>query len=307
MESDEREVKALLAPLREERPELEASRREAVWAKVQAARKPARPPLLPWLLTAAVATAAVALWLRSTEPEPVPQAPAVTTLAQGATIEAGGELPSGARIEVEGRVEVAEATAQRTRLRLAQGRVFSRVPKLAPGEAYVVDTPLAQVSVKGTRFSVERLGEAVEVQVEEGLVEVAPRDGRPARLLPAGKRWRVEPLTSQGAEAAAAREDWGQALDIRQALAMAMPDGLPRRNALLAAGRIADAKSPLRAQRWWAQAAAAHPRGTHAEEFAFRAADALRQAGKLPEARRAAEALRAAFPDSQRARETARW
>ena len=83
-------------------------------------------------------------------------------------------------------------------LRLEQGEVHCRVPRLGPSEQFSITTPDADVVVHGTVFTV-RVGapdsagvRATCVRVDEGLVEVKHRQGS-VRLGP-GAQWGCAPV-----------------------------------------------------------------------------------------------------------------
>ncbi|MEZ4467431.1 MAG: hypothetical protein R3F43_24050 [bacterium] len=57
-------------------------------------------------------------------------------------------LPSGAWIETSAAVELTAATADLTRCASPEGQITSRVPRLAPGQRYLVETPAAVVEVR---------------------------------------------------------------------------------------------------------------------------------------------------------------
>ncbi len=314
-----KEAREILAPLAEAPPTFDPARRDAVWRQIQAEQHQTRAGFRVGL-AAAVVTAAAAAWLLmipTTPTEPTEAAaptvaenapaPAPVNLA-GETLRGSRTLPSGAEVVVQGEVLVAMASATDTRLVLKHGSVRNTVPKLAPGARYVVDAPLAEVAVRGTVFEVRLTDDgATEVEVTEGAVAVEPKDGRAGALVVPGKSHRVEPLTEKGAKSAEARGDWRQAIEIWRALADKSSGDLNRRNLVLRAGRLMNAHSPTEAAAWWRNAAERYGDGTHAEEFAFRLAEALHHSGLSGEARVAAKVFRQRFPDSDRAAETLGW
>jgi len=107
-----------------------------------------------------------------------------------------GELPSGARVTLErGAVRVDRATSSEERLLLERGAVSLEVPHLGAGRTLSVDTPEAQVRVRGTRFHVIRDELGTTVSVTEGEVEVRPEgEGRPTEFVHPGARVVIEPL-----------------------------------------------------------------------------------------------------------------
>lgn len=77
--------------------------------------------------------------------------------------------------------------SQATRVRLTQGRVDVKVPKLGPGQSFAVETDTATVTVHGTEFSVSILSDAhgkssTCVELREGVVTVES-GGRAQRLV----------------------------------------------------------------------------------------------------------------------------
>ncbi len=306
-EGARREVDRLLAPLREApgpewTPARAARVREAVFA-----RRRRSTSWRAWAFAAAAA-AAVAWTLWPVAPVDdagdvaAPVAASPTPVSPGDRLTAARMLPSGAEVEVAGAVRVAEATAAGTRLVLEGGAVTSRVPKLRPGEHYVVETPHARVSVRGTRFTVELLASgATKVHVTEGVVEVTPRDGRAAETVRAGGSLVVGPTpraSAEAARAAEARGDWAGAVRLWRAVAERSDDALERQNALVAAGRLLSHHDVAAAVDHWRALAAEARGGVHHEEAAFRAVEALRDAGRVAEAAEAERRFREAFPRS---------
>jgi ferric-dicitrate binding protein FerR (iron transport regulator) len=116
-----------------------------------------------------------------------------------ATAARGGahlELSTGTRLDL-GALTTFTLQSQDAlqRFALAQGGLDAKVAKLAPGERFVIDTPDAQVEVRGTEFHLEvmptargcRDGNRTRLEVTEGVVEV-----RASALLSrvvAGERW----------------------------------------------------------------------------------------------------------------------
>lgn len=308
----EAEVRRLLAPVKAARRDLTATQQAEIWARIEAERERSTRGGWRWVAVAAALTLAVgaAWWTTRLGPGSIPEdAPLAPTepIARQIT-DRSLILPSGARIAVEGDVTVATATETLTRLRLNRGRITSTVPGLAAEGRYVIDTPSAEIEVRGTVFSVALGDEAVTtVAVREGEVEVRARDGRQHLRLQAGQDAIIEPTSMAGAVRAEARGDLTQAFDIRRALLEKDPDGLNRRNRFLSLGHAVDARASGLSVAYWQRVERLHPDGTHADEFAFRHASALRSAGRLDAARAVARRFRARFPDSPRAEETLGW
>ncbi|MBU1429655.1 FecR family protein [Myxococcota bacterium] len=314
--NDEAQIKALLRPLKAAPPQLDEARQAALWAQLQAKR--AAPPIslrktiytraAPRLALAA-ALALLGLWaLRAPQPTaPSPAPPPITLTPEGAALETASALAGGARVEVSGRGRVLENAEGRVRLGLEAGSIYSDVPRLAPGGAYVVVTPTAEIRVHGTRFMVEHGEGVTEVRVEEGVVEVTPLDGRRARRLHAGERAAVYPSTDEGLEAAIKAAAWPEAVDIALRLPEALSP-LAACNARLRLGlRLDERAPPSQMARLWDAAARRDPGCVHAEQLTFRAAAALRAAGDLEAARSAAAAYRRRFPQGHRVAETLAW
>ena len=233
-------VRRLLAPMKAQPHTLTPDRQAAIWQRIEAARvRPVRVWWPVWALAAAAAGAVV--WLGTLRPVvdlPVGAVPTPPPVDREITHEineiAGSRvLPSGARVEVAGQVRAIQATADMTELFLARGRVTSRVPPLGPQQGFHVQTPAAQVTVRGTVFTVEHADAVTTVQVAEGRVQVQPAGERGWRLLEAGQRWTVQPATATGLEAARAAGDSAQALEIQALLASSTLEGLERQNHLL--------------------------------------------------------------------------
>jgi hypothetical protein len=98
------------------------------------------------------------------------------------------------------RVTALQPRPRRSGLRLEQGEVHCRVPRLGPSEQFSIATPEADVIVHGTVFTV-RVGapdadgaRATCVRVDEGLVEVKHRAGS-VRLGP-GAQWGCAAVTA---------------------------------------------------------------------------------------------------------------
>jgi ferric-dicitrate binding protein FerR (iron transport regulator) len=108
-----------------------------------------------------------------------------TELHRGDVLEARGaqasiERPGKLTLEVE---RGTRATVTHVRgalvLSLADGAVEAQVTPVATGEAFAVDVDRSRVAVHGTHLRVERHGDAVVVDLNEGVVSVgdAPRTG----------------------------------------------------------------------------------------------------------------------------------
>jgi len=110
-----------------------------------------------------------------------------TELSTGSRIEtsAGGgaalRLSTGTELKLDGESRLTlQARGSLQHFSLKSGGLQASVAKLAPGERFVVETPDAQVEVRGTRFHVSVLAAAqscspetlTRLEVQEGVVEV---------------------------------------------------------------------------------------------------------------------------------------
>ncbi len=306
-------VSVLLAPLRAEEHRLDADRQRAVWLRISTDLE--TPPMKRrwlWVGVTTAAAAAIALFvLTPTAPSGVAGSvvsQAVTPNETDPADKSRAVLPSGSvATTLHGIVRVLENSKTRTRIELATGAAVSSVVEpIEPGGYYVVQTPNATVSVRGTQFITRVIGAMTEVTVSDGKVHVSPKDGRRARLVRAGERFRVQPLTHAGADAAIKDQDARSAAEILAHLARA-ESGLKARNLLLRAGRLVHENHAVEAAVIWAEASRLHPEGVHAEEFAFRLGDAWHRAGALSKAKAAGLRFRTRFPNSSRATATQSW
>jgi tetratricopeptide (TPR) repeat protein len=157
--------------------------------------------------TAALGLACAAwLWPRDAQTPGAPERAQVSEIAQAST------LPETRRLTLDGGVE---AELQRTSVmriegsdaRVEGGAVRFKVPHRRPGHPFVVRAEGYRVVVVGTRFGVAVAGDRqVDVDVDEGVVEVWNNDVRMARLEP-GQRWKSE----AAGEAAAVEPPKGEA------------------------------------------------------------------------------------------------
>jgi hypothetical protein len=82
------------------------------------------------------------------------------------------------------------------RFSLERGELLAHVAKLTDGKRFLVDTPDAQVEVRGTRFRLRVVdtgetcgsGSRTRLEVTEGVVEVRPQGGAGERVV-AGQLW----------------------------------------------------------------------------------------------------------------------
>jgi ferric-dicitrate binding protein FerR (iron transport regulator) len=131
----------------------------------------------------------------------VPLVASMMLIAGGriATAPGGGarlQFSTGTRLELEGLTTLTlQSQDALQRFALAQGALDAKVAKLAPGERFVIDTPDAQVEVRGTEFHLQVLqaslpcgdGSRTRLDVTEGVVEV--RSSRTLARVAAGRHW----------------------------------------------------------------------------------------------------------------------
>jgi ferric-dicitrate binding protein FerR (iron transport regulator)/TolA-binding protein len=125
---------------------------------------------------------------------PVPQGAAIDVKPEARVLARWG----GARLVVDGgsrgaRVRLEASRADERRLRLERGRVVLDVDPLAPGQTLAVVTDDEKVTVRGTRFLVERSAEGTSVAVAHGQVRVAST----ARTVDVATGMRLEPRAAQ--------------------------------------------------------------------------------------------------------------
>lgn len=209
----------------EELPRDETQRRVEQAAMTGRARHRAwvrRRVLLSCGAGAALAAAAVLLFLHQPPPTALPPAPATPSIpvaeatpvvapVQGEPSRTDLELPTGDRLlAAEGaRFRVELATSRERRIRLTSGSMLFDVRRL-PGGRFRVTTPGADVLVLGTVFTVTTGDEGTVVRVYEGRVSVRDRSG--ARVLRAGQHADIgtptaspDPLAPEAERAAARR------------------------------------------------------------------------------------------------------
>ncbi|HMF44902.1 MAG TPA: FecR domain-containing protein [Polyangia bacterium] len=160
----------------------------AIDAGAETGRRGAR---LSWFAGGMATTAAVALacaawlWPRNVESPGMTQAQAqAPTEMRRLTLEGGvvAELQHTSKMSIE------ESGA-----RVEGGTVRFKVPHRRPGHPFVVRADRFRVVVIGTRFGVGVAGDRrVDVDVDEGVVEVWNGEARVARLEP-GQRWSGQP------------------------------------------------------------------------------------------------------------------
>ncbi len=164
-----------------------------IWRRVATRRAAPRAParsVLIWALAGAAMGVAAMVAIETVRgpgqrevPAEVARAPGPLVLRGGGAIEVvevavgapsrAVELSDGSRLEVDvgARVEPLASSRADVVLRLARGRVVFDV---APGgpRRWVIEAGIASIEVVGTRFSVERASDHVQVDVERGVVLV---------------------------------------------------------------------------------------------------------------------------------------
>jgi FecR protein len=137
------------------------------------------------------------------------------TVSRGAELVAGQQLETasdggatlrlstGTDLTLAGRTSFrVDSQGKDERFSLERGELVAHVAKLTEGRRFVVDTPDAQVEVRGTRFRL-RVVEAAEscgagsrtrLEVTEGVVEVRPAGAASQRIV-AGQRWPADCTT----------------------------------------------------------------------------------------------------------------
>ena len=171
-----------------------------------------RATRLSWFAGGMASTAALALACAAWLWPRVVQTPGSTEGKAPAVTNAGAPSTETRRLTLEGGVE---AELQRTSVmriegsdpRVEGGTVRFKVPHRRPGHPFVVRADRYHVVVIGTKFGVGVNGDRrVDVDVDEGVVEVWNNDVRMARLEP-GQRWNSSPTTEDAAGPAEGRAD----------------------------------------------------------------------------------------------------
>jgi tetratricopeptide (TPR) repeat protein len=185
------------------------------WTAFDARPSGRRGARLSWFAGGMASTAALALACAALLWPRLAQTPQTPDRSQVAVAPAPGTGPIAAetrRLTLDGGVE---AELQRTSVmriegsdpRVEDGTVRFKVPRRRPGHPFVVHAQHYRVIVLGTKFGVAvNSDRRVDVDVDEGVVEVWNNDVRLARLEP-GQRWNStpagEPAPAEGAGAGA--------------------------------------------------------------------------------------------------------
>jgi hypothetical protein len=303
---------------------LTPQRRDALWRKVRTsldAEDAGRRRRVGWAwFSGGLVAAGIALWVAVPPSDTAPTRPDPRLVHESATavpsefaqadpVETVQRLPSGAVAEavLGGRFEVVEGTDRTTRLRVLAGGVRSTVPRLAPGQRYEVETPEAVVAVRGTRFSVSATAPSTTVvEVEEGAVEVTPRDWRVASMVLPGER-RSLTACEETLEAAWSSKDGRCFAEARAARAAIAADPVERDSLWLEGGLRLAALDAAEAVAWWRRVREVSPGGVHDEEVRFRELQALDASGRLEARTTLARAYLEAYPSGPRRATVSAW
>jgi len=126
-------------------------------------------------------------------------------------------LNDGSKITVGGKSSIEAFTDPKARrVKLEQGQAFFEVAH-DPAHPFVVVAGDAEITVRGTKFDVKRVGDDVQVNVLEGRVEVRRRGvltflsaGSPDAVLTAGQASELAPASDAFAKAAPAATSAGE-------------------------------------------------------------------------------------------------
>jgi hypothetical protein len=192
---------AALAPVARE--ESSRRRRKDLAGKLAVALGPSRiMAYAAAILVLFGASLVIGFIIKPATPE-FPVLTALHTTMTGSVANPGrSQLLNGAQIDIRGEAAVDQSLPGSAQLQLHAGMVHASVPKLPQGQSFVVMTPHAEVTVHGTRFTVEQspAGET-SVSVDEGLVAVRPLDGhRPTLFVRPGESVTVKPFSAYFAE-----------------------------------------------------------------------------------------------------------
>jgi len=174
------------------------------------------------------------------------------------------QLSTGTSMTLAGRTSFrVDSQGATQRFTLQRGELLARVAKLTTTQRFIVDTPDAEVEVRGTRFRLRVIehgescgaGTRTRLDVSEGVVEVrAPNQG--ATSVKAGEAW---PAGCSGTEdvpqdptprqSAARTTAPAPKRDLRPAGRAAVPDGEPERSSGLTAQNDLFAEGVARGRR----------------------------------------------------------
>lgn len=147
-------------------------------------------------------------------------------------------LAEGSKVMVASNtgLELQSADANEVLLVLDHGRALFDVEK-NPKRKFIVKADSVEVRVIGTRFTVQRDGAQVSVNVERGIVEV--RDGESVKRLERGASWSRTPSAVVGALEAADDEEFVDADD-----AVEEPTATPGKSAPVRKRKVKRSKKP---------------------------------------------------------------
>jgi len=183
------------------------------------------------------------------------------------------QLSTGTSMTLAGRTSFrVDGQGATQRFTLQRGELLARVAKLMPTQRFIVDTPDAEVEVRGTRFRLRVLehgescgaGSRTRLDVSEGVVEVsAPNQGairvKAGEAWPAGCSGTMDPPQAPAPSQSGARATApAPKHDVRSAARAAVSDGAAQRTSGLSAqndlfaegvarGRRGDTSGALRA------------------------------------------------------------
>jgi ferric-dicitrate binding protein FerR (iron transport regulator) len=218
---------------------------------------------------------------------------AQTTVGTGATIETADEGGAALQLATRSSLVLSGATSLRfdsndrtQRFMLGHGGLLAHVAKLTEGQRFIVNTPDAEVEVRGTRFLLRVLqrpeacgfGSRTRLEVSEGVVEV--RSAGTTSRVAVGQTW---PADCAHAARPAAGEVAEEAAEARPAAVAANPS-----NATAGSGRPGVATGPT----------AGGPSALTQQNDLFAEGVALRRQGDVAGALRAYQDLIAQFPTS---------
>ncbi|MEQ9499067.1 MAG: FecR domain-containing protein [Deltaproteobacteria bacterium] len=157
-----------------------------VWERIEST-PPRRSPLP--LLVGAVAIAAVGAFTLLRTPEAPPVVAEAPTIAAGRTT----TLADGSRITLSDDAEFEVLVDDLHDFVLVLDGGVVRLDVRPSARRWIVDAGVAKIEVVGTRFSVERRDDRVDVEVERGAVQVSSRFLDGDRRLEDGTRLTIQP------------------------------------------------------------------------------------------------------------------
>jgi hypothetical protein len=174
-------------------PDTSPPRVERMWSRLIEEDERRSRPVWPRLVITTAAVAAVAVvafiaWPRTAHLEVGGHLEAVAQNAEG-------RFNDGSRVELAkgSALALAAESPQEMRIDLSHGVATFEVAR-RPSRRFIVRAANVEVRVVGTRFTVNRDGEHVEVAVERGIVEV--QSGDTVTRLGAGQQWSTHEVAS---------------------------------------------------------------------------------------------------------------